>query len=214
MKSAFAALVLAVMATAAHAQPGDHLGLGVGIGFQDPHGRGFSSKGPTIVPEYHLGLTPHARHDGLSWGVRGGIGSTNPDRTDFIGGVQTRTGSLRMVPVMVGGGPSYRTGPWKIGVGVVAGPSFNRFSVDDAARAAYHDRTGATLNSIEVENSFAARPDVSVWYNLTSRLGLHGSLGYTVNRPMVKTTVDGVTTSTRWNADKLSGHTGFAVGIF
>jgi hypothetical protein len=215
MKKTFAVLVLAaLMATAAHAQPGDHVSLGVGLGWHNYRDPSFSSTNPSIVPEYHFGLTPHADRQGLSFGLKGGIGYTNVDRNDFIGGFETRSGKLQMIPAMVGAGPSYRTGPLRIGMAVVAGPSFNNFSIDNAARAAYADRYGATLNSIKVENSVAVRPDVSLWYNLTNRVGLHSAVSYTVNRPMVRTTVDGVTSSTRWNTDRWNYQAGLALGIF
>ena len=215
MTKAIAALALAaLMATAAQAQPGRHLDLGAGVGFHTYADKSFSSKNTWIVPEYHLRLTPHGERQGLSLGLKGGIGYSNPDRSDFIGGEEIKTGTLRMVPVMAGFGPSYRTGPLTIGMGVVAGPSFNRFSVDDAARVAYRERLGATLSSIEVLNSVAVRPDASFWYNITPRMGLHTGVSYLINRPQVKTTVDGVTTSRRWKADKVSYQTGLVFGVF
>ena len=216
MKKTLAALFLAamVMATAAHAQPGDHVAVGVGLGWHNYKDPAFSSTNPSIVPEYHFGLTPHAGREGLSIGLKGGIGYTNVDRSDFIGGFETRSGTLKMIPAMVGFGPSYRTGPVRIGMAVVAGPSFNNFSIDNAARAAYSERTGATLNSIKVENSVAVRPDVSLWYKFTDRVGMHSAVSYTVNRPMVRTTVDGVTTSERWNTDRWNYQAGLALGIF
>jgi hypothetical protein len=215
MKMTLAALFLpAMMATAAHAQPGDHVALGVGLGWHNYKDPAFSSTNPSIVPEYHFGLTPHASREGLSIGLKGGIGYTNVDRNDFIGGFETHSGSLKMIPAMVGFGPSYRSGPVRIGVAVVAGPSFNNFSIDNAARVAYRERTGATLNSVKVENSVAVRPDMSLWYNFTDRVGLHSSVSYTVNRPMVRTTVDGVTSSERWNTDRWNYQAGLAYGIF
>lgn len=208
-------LVLATLvATAAHAQPGEHLALGAGVGFHNYANGAFSGKNAVLVPEYHFGLTPHADREGLNFGLKAGLGYSNPDRSDPIGGFETTTGTLRMVALMVGAGPSYRNGPLRIGMGVVAGPSFNKFTVDDAARVAYRDRLGATLNSIEVKNSFAARPDMSVWYNLTEKVGLHSSVGYTINRPVVETTVDGVKTRSRWTADRWSYQVGLAFGVF
>jgi hypothetical protein len=65
-----------------------------------------------------------------------------------------------------------------------------------------------------VKNSLVVRPDVSLWYNLTSRVGLHSSVSYTMNRPEVKTTVDGVPTWSRWVADRWSYQAGLAFGVF
>lgn len=215
MKKTFTALVLAMsMATAAHAQPGEHVSLGAGIGFNTYRDPAFSSKSPTVVPEYNFGLIPHGNRQGLSLAMMGGVGYLSVDRSGSIGDLETKNGNLRMFTAMVGAGPSYRAGPLSIGVGVVAGPSFNSFSVDNGARAAYRDRLGATLNSIKVENSLAAQPNVNAWYNLTPRLGLHSAVGYTINRPIVRTTVDGVTSSTRWTTDGWSYDAGLALGIF
>jgi hypothetical protein len=215
MRKTFTAFVLvAMLATTAHAQPGNHFAVGAGVGFRHYVNGGFSGKSVAAVPEYHFGLTSHSDRQGLSFGLKGGIGYSQPDRREMIGGFETTTGNLRVVSVMAGAGPSYRTGPLRIGMGVVAGPSFNRFSVDDAARVAYRDRSGATLNSIKVKNSVAVRPDASVWYNLTDRVGLHSSVSYTSNQPIVETTVNGVTTQTRWNTDRWTYKVGLALGVF
>jgi len=215
MKTAFTTFVLvAVLATAAHAQPGERLALGAGVGLNDYVDGAFHGKKVNIVPEYHFGLTPHSDRDGLSFGLKGGIGYAHPDRSDGVAGAETTTGSLRVLSVMAGAGPSYRRGPLRLGMGVVAGPSFNTFTVSDQARAAYRDRLGATLNSIKVKNSVTVRPDVSLWYNVADKWGIHSAVSYTSNRPTVETTVDGVTTKTQWKTDRWSYRAGLAYGIF
>jgi hypothetical protein len=217
MTKRIAALVLAAsvaVATAAHAQPRGHLALGVGVGYHNFQNDAINSTGLSIVPEYHVGLATNSHREGLSWGLKGGIGYSNMKRDQAIGGFETNSGSLRTVPVMVGVGPSYRTGPWRLGMGVVAGPSFNHFTTDDAARAAYRDRLGLTLNSIEAGNSLAVRPDMSVWYNITDMFGLHTSVSYTFNQPMVKTTVNGVTSESEWNLNRWNYQAGLTFGVF
>jgi opacity protein-like surface antigen len=215
MKKILTVLVLAAMfASAAHAQPGGRIKLGAGVGFTEYANGKFSGKSMSISPEYHIGLTSNGNRQGLSFGLKGGFGYSHPDRSDFIAGTRTPTGSLRVLSVMAGAGPTYRTGPLSIGVAVVAGPSFNKFSVDESMRAAYRDQYGATLNSINVKHSVAVRSNLSVWYNLTSRFGLHSSLGYTVNRPTVETTVNGETSRGHWNMDRWSHRTGVAFGFF
>ncbi|HZI88936.1 MAG TPA: hypothetical protein VFD83_00620, partial [Candidatus Polarisedimenticolia bacterium] len=132
MKKTCTTLALVTMlATTAHAQPGKRLALGAGVGTQNYVNGAFTGKGTRIVPEYHFGLTPHSDRQGLSIGLKGGLGYSQPDRSDPIGGFETTTGSLRIVSVMAGFGPSYRSGPLRVGMGVVAGPSFNKFSVDE-----------------------------------------------------------------------------------
>jgi hypothetical protein len=211
----FTVLVLAAtLATAAHAQPNGRLKLGVAVGFHEYSNGNFSVQSVSISPHYGIGFSSNTHRQGLSFGLRGGIGIAHPDRSDDVAGSRIQTGSLRSVAVMGGAGSTYRTGPLSIGLAVVAGPSFNKFSLDEAMRVAYRDHYGATLNSIEVKHSVAVRPNVSIWYNLTDRLGLQSSVGYTANRPTVETTINGVTTRGRWNADRWSYQTGFAFGIF
>jgi len=214
MKKTITALVLgAMLATAAHAQPG-RVTLGAGVGLTEYANGKFSGKSLSVVPQYHVSLTPRGNRQGLRFGFKGGIGYSHPDRSDFIGGVETTTGSLRVIQVMAGLGPSYRSGPLDIGVGVIAGPSFNKFSVDAEARDAYRARYGATLNSITVKNSVAVRSGVSLWYGLTNRVGLHSSVSYTVNRPTVETVIDGVSYGGKWNADRWSYQAGLGFGLF
>ena len=215
MKRTYAAVVLAAMiATTAHAQPESRISLGAGIGFHNFRDSSFPNGNPSIVPEYNIRLSSKAHRQGLSFGLKGGITYSQPHRNDFIGGVETKSGNLRMVSVLVGAGPSYRTGPFSVGVGVVAGPSFNNFKVDDAARVAYSDRVGATLNSITAKNSIIVRPALGLWYDLTSRLALHSSVDYTVNRPRVITDIDGTISSERWMLDRWSYQAGLAFGLF
>jgi len=214
MKRTFAAVLFAAMfATTAHAQPDGRVSIGAGLGFHDYRDSAFPKGSWSVVPEYNLRWS-HGDRQGLSFGLKGGITYSQPSRDDFIGGLQTKTGDLRMVSALVGAGPTYRTGPFSISTGVVAGPSFNSFSVDDAARAAYSDRLGATLNSIKVKNSMVVRPTLGLWYDLSSRWALHSSVDYTVNRPMVTTTVDGETNSSRWMLDKWGYQAGVAFGLF
>jgi hypothetical protein len=216
MRRASAAIIFAMLiATTAHAQPGSRVSLGAGIGFHNYRDASFPTNNNwSLVPEYNIRLSSNGNRQGLSFGFKGGVTYSQPDREDFIGGVETKSGNLRMVSVLVGAGPTYRTGPFSVGLGVVAGPSFNNFSVDDAARVAYRDRFGETLNSITAKNSIAVKPNLGVWYDLTDRLALHSSVDYTVNRPQVITNIDGNISSQRWMLDRWGYQLGLAYGIF
>lgn len=214
MKKLITALALgALFATAAHAQPG-RVTIGAGVGFRNYVDNKFSGTSTAIVPEYHLGFGERSDRNGLRWGLKGGIIYSHPDFSDFVAGSETSIGSLQVVSAMGGFGPSYRNGPFAIGLGVVAGPSFNKFTIDDAARDAYSTRLDATLNSVKVKNSLAVRSGVSAWYNLTHRLGVHSTVSYTANRPTVETTIDGVTTQSKWKMDRWSYQMGLGIGLF
>lgn len=213
-KAILAVSLVALMASTARAQPGEHLALGGGLGFHSYADGNFSSgKSPAIAPIYSIALR-RSSSEGWSWAPKYGLGYANPERQDDVGGVAVTTGRLRMIPVMVGVGRHYQHGPVSLGFGVAAGPSFNRFVIDEAARTAYRDRLGQTLNSITANTSIATRPDLNVWYDFNRWLGLHGSADYTFNHPTARTTANGVATPTKWNADHMSYGVGLAVKVF
>ena len=70
------------------------------------------------------------------------------------------------------------------------------------------------LGAVEADNAFVMRAGASAWHDLSSRFGVHGSVGYVHHRPIVRTTLDGVTESERWEASRVSVETGLTVGIF
>ena len=51
MKTIAGVVLAAVVATAAHAQPGDHFSLGAGIGFTEYRNGALSSKSPSVAYE-------------------------------------------------------------------------------------------------------------------------------------------------------------------
>lgn len=215
MKRTLTMLALATMvAGTAHAQPAGRIAIGAGVGFRDYTDGKFHGRQVAVVPEYQIGLSSNPKRQGLSFGLKGGVGYSKPDRDEFIGGSRTAAGSMQSVTVMVGAGPTYRSGPFSVGLAVLAGPSFNSFSIDDDARVAYAARLGSNLNAIDVKNSIAVRPSVSLWYNLVSRVGMHTSVSYTVNRPTVETTINNVRTERQWNADRWNYQVGLGVGLF
>jgi outer membrane protein W len=118
-----------------------------------------------------------------------------------VGTADVHIGKLRSIPVLAGAGPSYRCGRTKVGVAVLAGPSFNHFTADLSA------------TSITVKNSLFLRPEAGIWYDVSSRLGLHAGLGYVYNRPTAKTTSGASTTSEKWKTDHINFSVGFAIGI-
>jgi hypothetical protein len=215
MSRVLCALILVlVMSSSAHAQSGRHVSLGASIGAQHfLDGDHFESKDPGFSLLYRIKLSTKAKDDGWKFGPDASIGISRPRTKVEIAGVPTRLGRLRMIPVMIGGGPTGRLGPTSVSLSLLAGYSFNKHDLDDRIEAVYAGQ-GQDLTAVEAENAFVAKVGASGWHDLSSRFGVHVSLGYTHHRPMVATTLDGVTTSERWEASRVSIETGMTVGIF
>ena len=146
MRKAFLAVILLLLMTGpALAQTGKRVALGVAVGVSSYIDKDFSSTNPSIEPAYRVRLNAETK-DGWSWSLKSGLGWSNRKTSSDIGGVGTRLGKLQTILIMGGVQRVYRQGPWQVGGGVVAGPSFNQFDVDRAARDAYQSRLGQALD--------------------------------------------------------------------
>jgi hypothetical protein len=70
------------------------------------------------------------------------------------------------------------------------------------------------LLDVSAGNSLAARAEVAMWYDLNSRFGILGVVGYIVARPEIDVVTDAGTDSRRLKADSLKLQIGVAYGIF
>jgi hypothetical protein len=207
-------LVLVLFPVPAMAQTDKHVALGAEIGFRhfvDDH---FSRKNPSFSVLYRLSRNPSMRKQGWVWRLGGTVGYSHTDFDTDVGGLDTGMGSLRTIPALVGIERAYRHDRMKVALSALAGPSFNKFSVDGASRDTYEARLGVPLENIEVKNSVAVRSGVGVWYDLSSRVGLHAGAYYLYHRPSATTTAGGVSSSETWRMDRVSLSTGLAIGIF
>ena len=205
-------LVLAAHETA-FAQTGKHVAVGVGFVVNDYTDSDFSQTNPSPTFEYRIKLKPGTKH-GWNWSVAGAFDWFRPDLDQNIAGQSTRIGRLQARPVMAGIEREYTEGRVSLGLSVVAGPSFNTFSVDDAARSAYRTRLRTELNDIAVKTSLAVRPGLGIWYDLGRWVAVGASVDYMVNRINADTTVGNVQSSTKWKTDHLGFHFGVVVGVF
>lgn len=143
------------------------------------------------------------------WGFAGALNWFRVDlqNPDGGGGDFAR---LRVRPLMAGIGYTVGSPQTLVNVSVVVGPSFNAVGFEDG----FVSRTGgATV--IDVENSFAVRPGVSVTHALRPRVGLTGFAGYMFNRPDI-TYRDpaGRLSDHQWRADSLVLSAGMVYSLF
>ncbi len=92
------------------------------------------------------------------------------------------------------------------GLSLVGGYAFNSIRVDD-------QRSGPG-RAIGVDNSFAARAGVGMWYDVTQRVGVNLFVGYRFTRPRVTFASDTETITRRLNGDAVVVSLGAAYWIF
>jgi len=206
--------LLALSPMTALAQTGKHVAVGASIGvreFVDDH---FKKKNPSVSFLYRLSRNPSERKEGWVWRLGGTAGYSSTDFDTDLGGTATKVGSIRTIPVMGGVERAYRHDRLKVGFSVLAGPSLNKFSIDDNARAAYEAELGGPIEDIKAKNSIAVRSGIGAWYDVSRWIGLHAGTYYLYDRPKVTTTAGGISSSETWKIDRVSLYTGLVVGIF
>ncbi len=136
------------------------------------------------------------------------------DLTTAIAGEQSPLGRLRVRPIMAGICYRVPRGPVSILFSVLGGYAFNAAEIDDQARAMFLSRRQVTATALEVDNSPALSAGVSIWYGLSSRVGLVGSAGYLFTRPDVTVVTSDGRQTTTWKADSVVVKAGLAFKIF
>jgi len=137
-----------------------------------------SAGSSTLGLEIRLGH----QHDGWGWQYSFfswfDTGVTLP-----VNGRTTDLGSIRMRPVMIGYGYTRVRGRATFTGDLLGGYSFNSFHLDPVAAAVYAAGTDPTRIEAEASNTFVVKPEVQVWYDVSKRIGVKGSLGYLVAHP-------------------------------
>lgn len=116
-------------------------------------------------------------------------------------------GRLTIRPVM--GGASYTftdQARWALSMSLVGGMAFNSFTLDQAAPR--------DVLALEIDNSFAVRPGVSLWYDVNSRAALNFFTGYVITRPQVTYLEFGDFTKRTVRADTAVVNIGLAYKLF
>lgn len=216
MRQSTVLLIVAMLfgaSTTANAQTGRRLAIGGGPNWNYYQDDNFGKRNPGGAVIYRFSWNPNTQN-GWKLEPAAGFTWTHADYEPVIAGSEVKVGTLRSVPIMVGGGPAYRYNKTKVGLSVEAGPSFHQFAIDDAGRIDYEDRTGVPLQSVHSDNTLAVRTGVSVWQDLSTRFGLRVGTSYMYDRPNFSTTAGGVTTTEKVKGDYTSFSAGLVVGFF
>jgi hypothetical protein len=194
---AVTSLLFLLSASAAAAQTPYRAGAGVSVGLFQPAGRDLDRSVSIGV----IGRLQARR----GWGPTIGFSWMSLDlRQGDLG----RLGRLRVRPLMAGASYTITGDRLSAGLSLVGGYAFNRLSIDDPVR----EQIGSL--AAQVRNSPALRPGLSIWYQLTPRLGLNLFGGYLIHRPEMGVAAPGFTETRRLNADTWLVSAGLAVWVF
>jgi hypothetical protein len=200
-------LLLGSISTTAHAQTQNKFALGADFtmnipGSEEAHG----SEGVGLLWRFGHGKEGFGFHWGLNWYA------TDIERS--VAGQKVELGELHVKPFMAGYGYTKNVGRYSITAALLGGLAYTSVSLTPAAGDAYRDLLGA--RSIEAHSGwpFVLRPELSMWYDLSEKMGLHISTGYMIARPHVRVTSTIGDDERRVRADMVGVKVGLAYSIF
>jgi hypothetical protein len=124
-----------------------------------------------------------------------------------------RIGEVAVRPLMLGIGYTFVAGRFGATPSIVAGPSFNKMSIDDARRDRYSVEGSSFERKVGVV-SLAVRPGLNLTYAVAPRFGLAGFAGYLFNRPKFDVRTPTGTVETTWKTDGFVTSAGIVVALF
>jgi hypothetical protein len=127
-------------------------------------------------------------HTDEGWGWQHAFNWFEADVRQPIGDRSTDFGRLHVRPLMGGYGYSWIVGRAAITASVLGGYAFTTFKLEPVADDEYRARLGARSVRADVANTFVAKPELKVWYDLGQKFGLTVMTGYIVARPTVTVT--------------------------
>jgi hypothetical protein len=133
--------------------------------------------GPGLLWRFGEGKPGWGFHWGLNWF------DAHLDRS--IGDARVELARLKIRPFMAGYGYTYKIKHYTLTAVTLAGYAFSSIKVQDAALTTYRDRLGAIGTTVDVSNTFTLKPELGAWYDISRKVGIHGSAGYIVARPHV-----------------------------
>ena len=135
-----------------------------------------------------IGLVLRLGHGDGGWGWHYGFNRYKTEVRQPVGGVTTELGRLHLFPFMAGYGYTWPIGKASITAALLGGYAFASFQLDPTADDEYRARLGARTVSASASNSFVAKPELKVWYDVNDRIGVTVTTGYMVARPAVTIT--------------------------
>lgn len=203
-------LLLACCASAipVAAQTKNRIAVGVVVaGKQAPGEEASGTYGPGVT--WRFGTAKEG------WNIKYGLNWYKAEISRNIGNEVQAFGRLRVRPVMVGYGYTHLLGRGaSVSGNLLGGYSFNSFAVRDSAASALQTSLGTSSVVTDVANSFVLKPEVSLWKNVSDKIGINLNAGYIVSRPFVTIEAPGSQQRQRIRADALTMSFGIVYSIF
>jgi hypothetical protein len=199
-------VLLLAFTSPARAQTDNRFALGGEAGVRVPGGpdaHGSETRG--LLWRFGHGKEGFGFHWGLNWYA------TDIDRS--VAGRNIELGELRLRPFMAGYGYTHHIGAFAITGALLGGFAFTSFALTPAAADVYRDELGARRISGDAGAALVALPEVSMWYDLSKKLGLHVSAGYMIARPTITVSSTLGDDKRRVSADMLQVKVGLAYAI-
>jgi hypothetical protein len=118
------------------------------------------------------------------WGWAFGLNWFSTDVDQSVGGLATELGELRVRPFMAGYGYTrVLNSRTSVEANLLGGYAFTSFHLVPSAADVYRDRLGARSVDITTGNTFVAKPEVGVWFDVSRKVGVNVSAGYMIARP-------------------------------
>lgn len=148
------------------------------------------------------------------WGLKYGTSWYSQEIDREIGGERQSFGRLRVMPFMAGYGYTHVMGRTSISGNLQGGYAFTKFSVHEPVNLALRSSLGLDRVEADVSNTFVVKPELSVWTDLSKKIGVNVSAGYMVARPFVSVSTGGSRSRTRIKADSVILKVGVVYSIF
>jgi len=204
------AAILLAAATGAQAQSVDdavsHVGIGVGIAHYNPtNSDGQTSQGIAVAYRWHSFNS--------GWGPTVGLDWHSTDFNQTLGGLNAPLGSFHMRALLAGFGYTKHVSRFSASANMAGGYAFNSFNVDRDAGPTFAG-AGISLERVHVDNSWVAKPSVSVWYDVLKHVGVGVGAAYLVARPEQRITTAAGIQQQHLKTDAFELTTGVTFGLW
>jgi hypothetical protein len=200
-------VLLLAFALPARAQTENRFAIGGEVGVRVPGGPdAHGSETHGLLWRFGHGKEGFGFHWGLNWYT------TDIDRS--VAGRNVELGELRLRPFMAGYGYTHHVGAVAITGALLGGVAFTSFTLTPGASDVFRDELGARSISGDAGATLVARPEVSMWYDLSKKLGLHVSAGYMIARPHITVSSTLGDDRRRVSADMLQLKVGLAYAVW
>lgn len=191
----------------ASAQSDGRFSVGIQWGTRSP-------MNPDARGSREIGFTWRLGDGDTGWGWDGAFNWFGTDLVQWFDGTPVEFGELRVHPFMIGYGYHYKMGRVSTGAKMFGGYALSSFAIFPGGDTAYRSRFGAQSVSGHAGNTFVAKPEASIWYDVSRRVGFNVNVGYLLARPELTIASTAGAETRRVRADMVMFKLGVVYALF